>query len=84
MELKARVLTTAINERDRDCSLPTLIDTCEYYGLSEGEAIKGLGKIGKVTAEWRAVAKRKKASRLDISLMESAFEHEDSRLAATF
>lgn len=82
VEFKARVLTTAIDENDRDCSLSTLISTCEYYGLTEGEAAKGLGKIARATAEWRAVAKSKKASRSEIALMESAFEHEDSRWAA--
>jgi serine/threonine-protein kinase HipA len=79
--VRPRILTTLIDYDSSACSLRSLIDTIEHYGIKTSEGIEIIKEVAKVTAEWRSVAISVGATRPELELMKEAFEHDDSMLA---
>lgn len=77
VDVKPRVLCTAIDEADQTASLELAFSVAEYFELKLGEAKAVAREVGEVTAQWRAEAE----SLGEINRMESAFVHADLDLA---
>jgi len=80
-DIKPRVLTTAIDLDDCTASLKLALQVVGYFELSEDEARKIAGQVGRAVAEWRRVAKKLGLTSPEINRMASAFEHEDLKAA---
>jgi serine/threonine-protein kinase HipA len=81
VDIKPRVLTTAINEDDSTASLGLAIEVAPYFDLNEREAKKITLEVGKAVSKWRNEATRHGLTKNEIERMASAFEHEDLQLA---
>jgi serine/threonine-protein kinase HipA len=80
-DIKARILSTAINEDDNTASLPLAMDVAEYFELDADSAREIAAEVGKAVLKWRDVAARQGLTKAEIDRMASAFEHEDLKLA---
>lgn len=82
--VRARVLATAIDESDTTASIETCVSVAEYFGLEVGTARSIARDVAGVTQGWRAEARRVGLTKRDIERLESAFEHDDLRVAMAF
>ena len=80
-QIRPRVLRTHIDEHDGTASLDRALATAGYYGLSLERARRIAGEVGRAVSGWRAEATALGASERETARMESAFEHEDLRMA---
>ena len=83
-DIKARVLSTAIDLDDGDASLKSLIEVASYFELGLEEAHKIAADVGQAVAMWRKVAAKLGLTAAEIDRMASAFEHEDLKMALSF
>ncbi len=81
VDIRPRVLSTAINEVDPTASLPLAMEVAEYFGLNTAKAKAIAKEVGKSVSRWRHEALRHGIKKAEIDRMASAFEHEDLRLA---
>ena len=77
VDIKPRVLTTAINEEDTTASLDLAFQVAPYFELKDVEARKIAGDVARGVANWRREAGRHGLSKAEIDRMASAFDHED-------
>ena len=77
VDIRPRVLSTAIDTDDPTASLGLALATAEHYALGLNDARAVAKEVANAVAEWRAVARRSGAARQDIDRMASAFEHAD-------
>jgi serine/threonine-protein kinase HipA len=77
VDIKPRVLTTAINEEDTTASLDLAFQVAPYFELKDGEARKIAGDVARGVANWGREASRHGLSKAEIDRMASAFDHED-------
>ena len=84
VDIKPRVLATAIDLDDSTASLDLAMSVVGYFELDEDKARVIVAEIGKVVSSWRAVAVRVGLTPTEINRMASAFEHEDLREAVSF
>jgi serine/threonine-protein kinase HipA len=80
-DIKARILSTAINEDDNTASLALAIDVAEYFELDADKTREIAAQVGKAVSKWRDEAARQGLTKAEIDRMASAFEHEDLKLA---
>ena len=81
VEIKARILSTAISEEDNSASLQLAMDNAGYFDLDAGKARAIAQEVGKAVSTWRDEAARHDLTKREIDRMASAFEHEDLHLA---
>ena len=81
VDIKPRILTTAINEDDSTASLALAMEVAPYFELEETQAKAIAAQVGKVVGKWRDVAARHGLSKAEIDRMASAFEHADLEAA---
>ena len=81
VEVRERVLTTAITEEDGTASLDLALSVAENFGLKKKEAQAIAAEVGQSVANWRGVAARAGISRAECDRMASAFEHDDVKQA---
>ena len=81
VDIKPRILTTAINEDDTTASLALAMEVAPYFELEEAEAQKIAAEVGKAVGKWRDEAARHDLSKPEIERMASAFEHADLEAA---
>ena len=81
VDVKARVLSMAIDAENATASLDLALSVAEYFDLKPREAKSVAAEVGSVVARWREEAKRANISDSEIGRMSSAFEHEDLRKA---
>jgi serine/threonine-protein kinase HipA len=77
IEIKPRILSTAITEADPTASLDLAFETADYYGLKPRAARLIAEEVGKAVSQWRPIAKALGLKAAEIERMESAFEHDD-------
>ena len=77
IDVKPRVLVTAITEDDNTASLALAFDVAGYFEIGATRARKVAAEVAAVVATWRAEARRRGIARQEIDRMASAFEHED-------
>jgi serine/threonine-protein kinase HipA len=81
IDLKPRVLMTAITEDDNTASLALAFEVAGYFEIAETRARKIAAEVAAVVSRWRAVARRHGIARQEIDRMASAFEHRDLEIA---
>lgn len=84
VDIKPRILTTAINEDDNTASLDVAMSVAPYFELDDARARADAGAIARAVATWRDEAARCGLSKHEIERMASAFEHADLDAAAAF
>jgi serine/threonine-protein kinase HipA len=81
VDIRPRVLSTAINEDDATASLPLAMEVAGYFELDKPRATAIAKEVGKSVSKWREEAARHGLAKAGIDRMASAFEHEDLKLA---
>lgn len=81
IDIKPRILTTAINEDDGTASLGLAMEVASYFELNDAGARNVAEQVGNAVANWRDEAVRRGLTRAEIDRMASAFEHEDLKIA---
>lgn len=81
VDIRPRILSTAIDMDDPTASVELALSTADYYGLRQGEAKDIARQVAHAVADWRGEAVRLGISSREIERMASAFEHEDARKA---
>lgn len=84
VDIKPRILCTAINVEDVNASVDLALSVADYFDLKPGEAKKIAAEVGGAVSKWRDEASRMGVPKSEINRMASAFEHEDLRKASTF
>ncbi len=77
IDIKPRVLTTAIDLDDGSASLDLAMSVVGYFELDEDKAHVIAAEVGQAVATWREEAARLGLTLAEIDRMASAFEHED-------
>jgi serine/threonine-protein kinase HipA len=81
VDIKPRILTTAINEDDTAASLALALDVAGYFELKADRARQIIAEVGKVASKWREEAGRVGLTKPEIERVASAFEHRDMEMA---
>lgn len=81
VDVRPRVLSTAIDVDDPTASVDLALETAGYYGLEGRAAEAVVREVGRAVAAWREEAMRLGAAPHEISRMASAFEHADLQRA---
>lgn len=83
IEIKPRILTTAIDLEDQTASLALALSVADYFELSEDEARKIAAEVGQIVSGWRKTAADLGIGKAEVDRMASAFEHADLEAALT-
>jgi serine/threonine-protein kinase HipA len=81
VDIKPRVLTTAIDLDVGTASLDLALEVAPYFELDSPQASRITRELGQAVAGWRKAASRQGLSPAEIERMASAFEHDDLRAA---
>eukprot|EP01037_Dinobryon_pediforme_P016838 gene16838-17021_t len=81
VDIKPRILTTAIDEEDGTASLELAFEVASHFGVKPGKAKIIVREVAAAVAGWRETAGGFGLTAAEIERMASAFEHEDLRLA---
>jgi serine/threonine-protein kinase HipA len=84
VDVKPRVLSTAIDNEDQTASLELALSVAEYFELGGDEAVQIAGEVGDAVSGWRAEAAGRGISAVECQRMASAFTHADLELARGF
>lgn len=77
VDIRPRVLSTAINEDDATASLDLAMEVAGYFGLDVKRAREIAREVGRAVSKWRNEAARQGLRKSEIDRMVSAFEHRD-------
>ena len=77
VDVRPRVLSTAIGIDDAAASLDLARETAPYYGIDVSDARMIAVDVAKAVSEWRAAAARLNIHSREIERMASAFVHQD-------
>lgn len=77
VDVKPRILSTAINMEDATASLELALSVAEYFNLKVNDAKRMTAEVGSAVHKWRKEAKALGISAGEIARMASAFEHND-------
>lgn len=80
-DISGRIHVLALNEMDHTGSLDIALSVHEYFALTLAEARAIAGEVGAAVSAWKEVAKQCRLTKNDCERMESAFEHDDLKLA---
>lgn len=83
IDIKPRVLTTAIDTESCTASLDLALSVAAYFELKDPEARAIAGEVGQAVRYWREEAIRLGLPGSQVERMASAFEHEDLRAAVS-
>jgi serine/threonine-protein kinase HipA len=81
VDVRPRVLSTAIDDEDQTASLELALSVAAYFGLNDAEARGIAGEVARAVSQWRAEATRLGISNAECTRMESAFAHADLAMA---
>jgi serine/threonine-protein kinase HipA len=81
IDIKPRVLVTAITEDDNTASLALALEVAGYFEIAATRARAIAAEVAAAVSTWRAVAGRQGISRQEIDRMATAFEHQDLEIA---
>ena len=84
VDIKPRILTTAINEDDNTASLDVAMGVAPYFELDDARARADAGAVARAVATWRDEATRHGLTKEECARMASAFEHDDLKAALVF
>ncbi|WP_349323054.1 type II toxin-antitoxin system HipA family toxin [Asticcacaulis sp. MM231] len=81
VDLKPRILTTAIDGDDGTCDLDLAWEVGPYFNMDVKQARQISREVATAVDHWAATAKSKGATAKQIERMETAFEHSDKAKA---
>ncbi|HEY1262569.1 MAG TPA: HipA domain-containing protein [Terriglobales bacterium] len=81
VDIKPRILTTAISEDDGTASLDLAMSVAEYFELETDKAKAIAAQVGEAVSTWRDEAAQHEIGKSEIDRMSSAFEHDDLNMA---
>ena len=81
IDIKPRILTTAINEDDGTASLPLAMSVARYFELDAAKAREIAEQVGKAVSKWREEAARHGITKNEVDRIASALDHEDLNAA---
>jgi serine/threonine-protein kinase HipA len=81
VDIKPRVLATAIDLDNGTASLELALDVAEYFELDAADAREVANEVGRAVSGWRQEAARFDLAASQIERMASAFDHDDLRAA---
>lgn len=81
IDIKPRILTTAIDEADGTASLDLAFEVAEHFGVKTDKAKIIVHEVGAAVALWRETAAASGLSAKEIERMATAFEHEELQKA---
>ena len=81
VDIKPRILTTAIDLDDGTASLGRAMSVVGYFELDKNKAHAIAAEVGMAVKTWREEAARPGLTSAEIDRMASAFEHEDLKAA---
>jgi serine/threonine-protein kinase HipA len=81
VDIKPRVLETAIDFDDQSASLELALSVAEYFELDDAEAKAIAAEVGSVVSTWREEAGRLGLTGKECDRLSSAFEHDDLKKA---
>jgi serine/threonine-protein kinase HipA len=80
VDIKPRILTTAINEDDGTGSLDLAMSVAEYFELDKDKAKAIAAEVGQTVSRWRDEAAVHGMGKNEIERMASAFDHDDLKM----
>lgn len=83
VDIKPRILTTAIDEEDGTASLEIALETAAHYKLKVDMAHRIMREVGAAVAGWREQAAALGLTKNATDRMASAFEHDDLKQATS-
>jgi serine/threonine-protein kinase HipA len=83
VDIKPRVLTTAIDETDGTASLDLAFAVAKHFGIKPDQARVIAADVGAAVKGWRKTAKSLGLTPDEIDRMASAFEHKELRKATS-
>lgn len=84
VDIKPRVLATAIGIEDDTASLELAMAQADYFGLGRDRAAAIAGEVGAAVAYWRPIAEQQGIPANQIRRMASAFDHADLKQATAY
>ena len=81
VDIKPRILTTAIDEEDGTASLDLAFAVAAHFGVKADKAKSIVREVGAAVAGWRKTAAAAGLTTAEIERMASAFEHADAEQA---
>ncbi len=84
VDVKPRILSTMIDDRDNSASFDLVLKVGDYFGLENDEMKMIAGEVVKAVSIWRGEAKRLGISGEEISRMATAFEHDELKHALKY
>lgn len=82
IDIKPRILTTAINFEDSTASLELALSVMGDFRISTEQSRTIVQEVSKAVMQWKAVARRFNLGENEIKRMASAFEHKDLEQAS--
>ena len=76
VEIKPRILSTAINYEDRSASLELAMSVIKEFRINKNRAIQISKEVAAAVKQWRKVAVKFGLSKVECDFMRSAFEWE--------
>jgi len=83
VDIKPRILTTAVDETDGTASLDLAFEVAAHFGVKPDKAKAIVHDVGKAVTRWRETADSMGLSANEIERMSSAFEHEELNKAVS-
>lgn len=81
VDIKPRILSTAIDLDDGTASLNLALSVAEYFELGQNQARQIAAEVAEAVSKWRREAAAVGLAAKEIDRMTSAFEHEDLKAA---
>lgn len=81
VDVKPRILSTAIDPDDPSASIDLAFEAAEYFGLNQRDAKANASEVAAAVSHWRKEAQNAGLTKAEIDRMASAFEHEDLKKA---
>jgi serine/threonine-protein kinase HipA len=81
VDIKPRILSTAIDLDDGTASLKLALSVADYFELGPDDARQIAAQVGKAVSTWRQEAAVLGLTKREIDRLASAFEHEDLKVA---
>jgi len=83
IDIKPRILTTAIDEADGTASLDLAFGVAKHFGVKPDDARSITSEVGSAVKGWRKTAKAVGLPAKEIDRMASAFEHDELKKAVS-
>src|ERR1043166_1592655 len=84
VDIKPRILSLMIDDRDNSASLDLTVEVGDYFGLSEDVLRSIADEVVNAISTWRNEARRTGVSAEEIDRMSTAFEHDEMQRAQRF